>query len=313
MNSPAPPTEVQSLSPEAGSTFDPLRPNLFIIGASKAGSSALHAYLAEHPQICMSREKEPCFFVDPDELQAAWPIMARQPCSHDWNAYRNLWKGGENARYRGEGSVYYSQAPHRGHVPARIAAACPDASIIYIVREPVTRAIGHYWQRFKEFQEPLPLDRALRENALYRDTSDYALQLRAYLDHFDASQIHVVIAEDLRAHRREVLAGCIDWLGLEPFVYEEFQLADRHRSPPTTRRQRFPLVSRIRNSGLWSAARKHLPAHVVTRLRDASTVTFEKRQVDETAARAYLTEYLAPRRAAFERLIGRRVIAWDMV
>lgn len=310
---PTPQTEMPRLSPDANNTSSPLQSNLFIIGASKAGSSALHAYLAEHPQICMSREKEPCFFVDPGELQAAWPIMARQPCSHDRDAYLDLWKGGEKARYRGEGSVYYSQAPHRSNVPARIAAACPDARIIYIVREPVTRAIGHYWQRFKEFQEPLPLDQAVRENALYRDTSDYALQLRAYLEHFDAAQIHVVVAEDLRAHRRQVLADCIDWLGLEPFAYEEFQLADRHRSPPTTRRQRFPLVSRMRDSGLWSIARRHLPADIVARLRTASTVTFDKQQVDETAARAYLTEYLAPRRVAFEDLIGRRVIAWDMV
>lgn len=291
----------------------PLCPNLFIVGASKAGSSALHAYLAAHPQICMSREKEPCFFVDPGELRSAWPIMARQPCSHDWDAYLDLWNDGENARYRGEGSVFYSQAPHRSNVPARIAAVSPDARIIYTVREPVTRAIGHYWQRFKEFQEPLPLDRAVRENPLYRDTSDYALQYRAYLEHFDASQIRVIVAEDLRAHRREVLAQCIDWLGLEPFAYEEFQLADRHRSPPTSRRQRFPLVSRVRNSGLWSIARGRLPAAFVARLREASTITFDKQQVDEAPARAWLAEYLAPRRAAFEAMLGRRIIAWDMI
>ncbi|WP_333605732.1 sulfotransferase family protein [Novosphingobium sp.] len=291
---------------------DSLRPNLFIIGASKAGSSALHAYLAAHPQICMSTEKEPCFFVDQEELRAAWPVMARQPCSHDWDAYLDLWKGGEDACYRGEGSVYYSQTPHRSDVPARIASVSPQARIIYAVREPVTRAIGHYWQRFKEFQEPLPIERAVRENALYRDSSDYALQLQAYLEHFDISQIHIVVAEDLRAHRRQVLAQCIDWLGLEPFAYEEFQLADRHRSPPTTRRQRFPLVAHVRDSRFWSTIRKRLPASAVSRLRQASTVTFDKHSVDESVARAYLADHLAPRRAAFEALIGRRIMAWDM-
>lgn len=288
-----------------------LRPNLFIIGASKSGSSALHAYLADHPRIRMSTEKEPCFFVDQGELDAAWPIMARRPCSYDWDAYLDLWNGGEGARYRGEGSVYYSQAPHRSDVPARIAAVSPDARIIYAVREPVTRAIGHYWQRFKEFQEPLALDEAVRENPLYRDTSDYALQLRAYLDHFDSTQIHVIVAEELRTHRREVLAKCIDWLGLEPFLHEESQLAERHRSPPTSRRQRFPFVGQVRNSGVWSAARQRLPAGIVAHLRAVSTVSFDKKQVDESSARAYLAEYLAARRAAFEEMIGRRITAWD--
>ena len=285
-------------------------PNLFVIGASKAGSSALHAYLGAHPDICMSSEKEPCFFVAPDELARAWPIMARRPCSHDRDAYLALWQGGGRARYRGEASVYYSQAPHRGGVPARIAAAAPDARILYTVREPVTRAIGHYWQRFKEFQEPLGMEAAMRLNPLYRDTSDYALQLQAYLDHFDASRIHVVVAEELRANRREVLARCIEWLGLPACPFEDSQLADRHASPPTSRRQRFPFVAGIRNSALWAGARGHLPAGLVERLRRAATVSFDKQQVDEQVARAYLEEYLAPRRAAFEAMLGRRVAAW---
>ncbi|MCJ2180014.1 sulfotransferase family protein [Novosphingobium album (ex Hu et al. 2023)] len=286
-------------------------PNLFIIGASKAGSSALHAYLDAHPDICMSSEKEPCYFVDQTVLRSAWPIMARRPCSHDWQAYLSLWRGGEGARYRGEGSVYYSQTPHRGNVAARIAAACPDARIIYTVREPVTRAIGHYWQRFKEFQEPLPPEEAVRENALYRDTSDYALQLQAYLDHFPPSQIHVIVAEELRTNRREVMARCIEWLGLTPFEYDDARLADRHRSPPTSRKPRLPLVGKVRDSRLWSVARNHLPAGLVTRLRQASTHTFDKSEIDEDAARAWLSDHLAPRRAAFEAMIGQPVTAWD--
>lgn len=260
----------------------------------------------------MSSEKEPCFFVDQAELQAAWPIMARQPCSHDWDAYLKLWEGGEMVRYRGEGSVYYSQAPHRSGVPARIAAVCPDARIIYTVREPVSRAIAHYWQRFKEFQEVLPPEAAVRQNALYRDTSDYGLQLRGYLEHFDRSQIHIVVAEELRTSRREVLAGLLDWLDLDPFDYDDAQLADRHRSAPTSRRQRLPLVRRFRDSAFWAAARRRLPTPVVDRLRSASTVSFEKNQVDESGARRYLAEYLVPKRAEFEHLIGRRIEAWSV-
>ncbi len=287
-----------------------LMPNLFVIGASKSGSSALHAYLSPHPQICMSREKEPCFFIERKELEEAWPIMARQACSHRWNDYLDLWEGGEEALYRGEGSVYYSQAPHRSGVAARIANACPDARIIYTVREPVARAIGHYWQRFKEFQEPLPIDQAMRANALYRDTSDYALQLEQYLRYFDRSRIKIVVAEDLRSHRRETLADVIRWLGLEDYEYSDSQITERHKSPPTTRKERFPLVSKFRNSGLWAFARKYLPQDMVDGLRDASTTTFDKREVDETGAREYLARHLAPRRIAFEELIGRKIDAW---
>jgi len=287
-----------------------LMPNLFVIGASKAGSSALHAYLKSHPDICMSREKEPCFFIDQTELASAWPIMARQRCSHVWADYLGLWEGGETARYRGEGSVYYSQAPHRSGVPARIAASCPDARIIYSVREPVGRAIAHYWQRFKEFQETLPIEQAMRENAIYRDTSDYALQLRAYLEHFGPHQIKVVVAENLRDKRRETMTEVIEWLGLPAYDYSADQLTERHRSPATSRTQRFPFVTQIRNSGMWAKARRQLPQAWVNRLRAASTTTFDKAEVDVSGARAYLHHYLAPRRAEFESLIGRRVDVW---
>lgn len=288
-----------------------LTPNLFVIGASKSGSSALHAYLKPHPDIAMSREKEPCFFVDQTELEAAWPIMARQPCSHDWDAYLDLWRGGEGAKYRGEGSVYYSQAPHRSGVAARIASACPEAKIIYTVRDPVTRAIGHYWQRYKEFQEPLPLDQAMRENAIYRDTSDYALQLGEYLAHFDRSQIKVIVAEDLRSNRRETLADVIDWMGLEPYAHNEDEIADVHKSPPTSRQQRFPFVSAVRNSGAWATLRTILPKGLVDTLRKSATVEFDKKSVDETDARAWLKTYLTPRTKAFEEMMGRTFPQWE--
>jgi hypothetical protein len=285
-------------------------PNLFVIGASKSGSSALHAYLSPHPEIAMSTEKEPCFFVEQKELEAAWPIMARRPCSHDWHAYLDLWSGGEGVRYRGEGSVYYSQAPHRSGVPERIRAACPDARIVYTVREPVERAIGHYWQRFKEFQEPLTLDRAVRENALYRDTSDYALQIGEYLAHFDRSQIHVMVAENLRSRRRETLDALADWLGIERYEYSGDQLRERHRSPPTSRRERFPWVASLRDSRIWSSARERLPRQAVALLRGAATVEIDKADVDESGARDWLAEYLAPRTARFEAMIGREISEW---
>ncbi|MEP2921496.1 MAG: sulfotransferase [Sulfitobacter sp.] len=299
----------KSPNPQASETALKM-PNLFVIGASKSGSSALHAYLKVHPEIAMSLEKEPCYFIDQQELTEMWPIMARRACSHNKDAYLALWKGGEQARYRGEGSVYYSQAPHKSGVPARIKAACPDARIIYTVREPVSRAVGHYWQRFKEFQEELPLERAVVENALYRDTSDYALQMEAYLEHFDRDQIFVIVAEDLRTRRRETLAEVIAWLGLDDYSFSEDEIAEVHKSPSTSRKQRHPLVSSIRNSAAWALLRKYLPSSAVSALRKSATVEFEKKSVDETQARAWLADYLAPRITAFEKLIGRDIPAW---
>ncbi|MEM1387904.1 MAG: sulfotransferase [Pseudomonadota bacterium] len=286
-------------------------PNLFLIGASKSGSSALHAYLGQHPDIAASSEKEPCFFVDQAELQEAWPIRSRHAHSYDLDAYLALWPSDTTARYRVEASVYYSQTPHRSRVPERIFSACPQARIIYVVREPAERAIGHYWQRFKEFQETRSLDDALREEPLYRDTSDYALQLEAYLKVFPREQIRIVIAEELRAARRDTLQSLFDWLGIASVTLSDTQLRDRHVSPSTSRAARHPAIRAVRDSALWAQMRRVLPRSAVDYLRRQATRPVDKTAVDDAAARAWLASELAPRRAAFEALLGRHVDAWD--
>ena len=295
---------------EGGRVDRALTPNLFIIGASKSGSTALNRYLKAHPDIHMSPVKEPCFFVDRRELEEAWPIMARNPASHDRDAYLALFRGGEGAAYRGEASVYYSQSPHRSGVAARLARASPEARILYVVREPVSRAIAHYWQRAKEFQDPLPLGEAIRAHAIYRDTSDYAMQMGEYLRVFDRTRIHVVVAEELRASRRETLARVFDWLGVSRFEHAPEALADVHVSSPVSRRPRFGFVRGVRDSALWAGARRALPEAAVDRLRRLATTPLEKRAVDDRAARAFLREHLAERTPAFEAMIGRRLDLW---
>lgn len=286
------------------------KPNLFIIGASKCGTSALHRYLSFHPQVSMSTTKEPCYFVDPSELKTAWPAMARLAESHDLDAYLSLFDTEEPVKYRGEASVYYSQAPHRSGCARRIHEFAPQARLIYLVKDPVTRTIGHYWQRAKELQETLPLDSAVRENPIYRDTSDYALQLSEYLKYFDRGQILIIDAADLKAKRVETMNALLDWLEVSPFEFTDSQLAARHVSSPQSRVQRFPFVRSIRDSGLWAMARERMPASARKALSSAATVKIERSETDDTETKAWLTDYFADRISAFEEMTGRRFSLW---
>ena len=54
------------------------RPNLFIIGAMKSGTTYLRKLLAAHPAIFMCEPDEPSYFVEPRELRKLWPDMWRQ-------------------------------------------------------------------------------------------------------------------------------------------------------------------------------------------------------------------------------------------
>src|SRR3982750_4919552 len=94
------------------------RPNLFLIGAMKSGTTSLHSYLASHPQIFMCPEKEPEFFAK----NAIWSR------GEDW--YLRLFDGATTEPVVGESSTVYSRIPHFPGVAERIAKFSPGARFI---------------------------------------------------------------------------------------------------------------------------------------------------------------------------------------
>jgi hypothetical protein len=286
-----------------------MKPNLFIIGAPKAGSSALHAYLDVHPAIQMSRPKEPCYFVEHEQLKRMWPVQSQDRVSYDINAYLAMFDN-PSAAYHGEASVYYSQYPHVNGVARRIHAFNPEARIIYLVRDPVVRTIRHYWQQATELFETLPMEKAIVEGSIYVDTSDYKLQVDQYLKYFDRSSIRVVSSEDLREKRRETLDSIFGWLGLAAIEFTEAELAARHVSPTTSRRARFALARSIRDSSTWAAIRPLMPKAAKDMLARAGTAAFERSSVDDTAVQGWLVDYFRPRVIEFETLCGRKFPSW---
>ena len=113
-------------------------PNLFILGAAKCGTTTLHSYLIAHKEIFMSEIKELGFFV---------PEFSYQPKELSW--YLSLFEQAENYRYIGESSTHYTKVPFYDGVAERVYMFAPEARLIYIVRDPIERAISHYWHNTK--------------------------------------------------------------------------------------------------------------------------------------------------------------------
>jgi hypothetical protein len=103
-----------------------LLPNLIVIGAMKAGTTSLHAYLSLHPEIFMSANKEPRFFTE------------------EWNWHKGLeWYEAqfpERVTIRGESTPDYTKLPEIRNVPERIHSLIPDVRLIYLVRDPIDRS-----------------------------------------------------------------------------------------------------------------------------------------------------------------------------
>jgi hypothetical protein len=167
-------------------------PNLVIIGAMKSGTTALHRLLDEHPDIMMARGKELNFFfgpaTDPGENAAsAW--------------HRGLeWYAGQfdaHAAVRGESSPGYT-SPDHPEVAERMAAVVPHVRLVYLVRDPIERAVSQYRHHRADGTEPrIVVDALLDPRSQYIARGRYFDRLTPFLRTFAREQILVVSQEDL--------------------------------------------------------------------------------------------------------------------
>jgi hypothetical protein len=180
-----------------------LRPNLFVIGAMKSGTTSLHAYLASHPQIFMSTPKEPKFF-SKENLS---------PDREEW--YLNLFASAKDALIIGESSTTYSRTPQFPGVPERIARFNPAGRFIYIMRDPVERSISHYWFHVRFWGEKRDMETAIRQDRRYTDASNYAMQLVPYVQLFGLDRIATLTFEELSRNPLNVSRELFAWLGVD--------------------------------------------------------------------------------------------------
>lgn len=177
-------------------------PSFIIIGAMKSGTTSLHHYLDAHPQISMSKKKEPDFF-----LERNW--------GKGLSWYQSCFKN--NDMIKGEASPNYSKFPVFKGVPGRIYEVVPRVKIIYIVRDPIKRLISHMAHRMRDAQA----DAAKMEKSLFHErrlmllVSKYYYQLEQYLKYFDEEQIVVVTAEKLKENTLTTLGELFQFLEVD--------------------------------------------------------------------------------------------------
>lgn len=281
---------------------DSLLPTFFVIGAAKAGTSSLHYYLGRHPQIAMTNPKEPHVLLGDDHRERA-------------QRYATLFD--ESRPIRGESSTGYSAAPYNPEVPGNIADLVPDARLVYLVRDPVDRAIAHYAQDVIAHRESRAIEEALapgEAESHFIAASCYATQLEAYLEHFARDAILVLDSRRLRARRRQALAEVFAHVGADAAFWDEaFQREHVVRADGTVR-----LSSRVRGlqtGALGDAYRRIVPERARERIRPRLRRLLGGREVFPEASpelRERLKQRLAPEANRFRALTGQKFERWSV-
>jgi hypothetical protein len=201
-------------------------PSFLILGAQKAGTTALFYALSKHPEVFTSPVKEPRFFVDEAKAlaDAAGPGDGETKMMSLLAEYEALFADAGDAAVRGEASPAYL---YDAEAPAKIAALVPDAKLIAILRNPVERAYSNFLYLVREGREPLhdfgaalEAEAERREggwstNWFYKDKGFYAAQLERYLAHFERDQIHCILYEDYNADPEPAVRDVYRFLGVD--------------------------------------------------------------------------------------------------
>lgn len=284
--------------------------NLFIVGAMKAGTSSLHEYLHQHPEIFMSRFKEPQYFAPHRTRYGMWGQGHPLPePGIDW--YLRLFADAGNVKYCGESSVSYTARHWVSGCEERIWQFNPKARIIYLMRDPVERALSHYWHFVAAGRETLPPLAAVRRRDDYLARSDYAYQIEPYLRRFGENQVYLLTTEELETEPQRSLTALFRWLGVADDV--PIDTTQRHNvTAPRLRQARRlagPLVHFLQG-WRWQAWASRLPGALRTGIEWLAFREVDRASVDTRPAEDYLRRRLLPRIEALRRLTGRDYPQW---
>ena len=274
-------------------------PNLVVIGGAKCGTTSLHAYLALHPQIFMSREKEVQFFTKHFEKGVAW--------------YAAHFRAGREHPVRGEASPQYTCYPRITDVPERMHAIVPDAKLVYLVRDPFARlrshvvfmAPGRKVANMDELLEPF-------ETNPYVAQSRQAWQLERYLAVYPPERILVLAAEDLRDARRATLAAVFRFLEVAAFDSPDY---DAELNATEVARREGGVANRLIHAAAALRPGRFVPARYGLPIRNRALRLFSRPAAPPAMSPALasrLRDLFAADTARLRRLTGLALEGWSV-
>jgi hypothetical protein len=208
-------------------------PDFFVIGVPKAGSTALHVALARHPELYLSRFKEPKYFLaDGPDTPSQGPGDAKTATERIWRRedYEALFEAAPEGSLKGESTPFYLSD---ADALRRIREAVPQAKLITLVRDPIDRAHSnwaHLWSAGLEPESNFVAACGLQDRRLaaqwapfwqYLRLGLYGEQLERLYEIFPREQVLVLRYKELRDAPIETLDRICAFLGVAEGVLTE--------------------------------------------------------------------------------------------
>lgn len=235
-------------------------PDFLIIGAMKCGTSTLQAQLARQPGVFMSTPKEPNFFSDD-------AVFAK---GQGW--YEGLFAAAPAGALKGEASTHYTKLPTHPETIARIGPVLTAPKLIYMIRNPMVRAVSHYIHEWTEGRAGDDAETALRRMPEIVAYGRYGMQIAPWIAAYGAERVCLTSLEQLKADPETEFARIVTFLGLPDGAAWQHDLPAQNVSAERVRR--LPLQSLLIDNPVAGALRRALVPKGLRRwIRERRTMT----------------------------------------
>lgn len=287
---------------------EPGRLDWCCIGAQKAGTSSLYRLLRDHPQLRIPASKEdPLFDVE------VTPEQVRD--------YLDSRFGNPGDRLCGTVTPQYMSSPDTA---GRLHKYAPDAKIIVLLRDPVTRARSHYKMSVLRQLETRSFEDAVADQVarlragtaidLYSETDSYVVRgnyawlLSDWFELYGPDRILVLFADDLDRRTVESVAKVQSFLGIDLIPPAQDDVEFRFNAAPPPHRLshlRKPVARALRGTGLWQRVSPETREKISTRVERTLAKAVPASSGDlASQVEQRLREYYAPGLDPLIELIG---------
>jgi hypothetical protein len=293
------------------------RPDFFIVGAPKCGTTAMNDYLRQHPQIFMPERKDISYF--------GMDLKFERPRISD-EEYLSLFRGANGASRVGESSVWYLYSRTSAE---EIKSFSPDASIIVMLRNPVDMLYAQHSQflyncneDIADFQaaleaEPdrkqgkrIPRQAHFVEGLFYRETAKYAEQLERYFSVFGRENVHVIIYDDFKQDTAKAYADSLTFLRVDPLYRPRFQIINPNKTFRSRRLQQLLVAPPVVLTKIFKRITPpSLEGQFMKRLMRMNT-RHTKRPALDPVLRKRLQAEFQPEVQKLADLLGRDLSSW---
>ena len=287
-------------------------PNFLIIGAPKCGTTALHNYMAEHPDIFMSNPKEPQWFVA-EELRETPYFDA---LVHSDEEYEALFDAAGDVPVRGESSALYF---YSATAPGRIKSALGDPKLVLLLRQPADRIYSgfHFRQQigydvlddFETIARAWLRDEYL-EKAIHRlsfDYSNYSKFLPVWRDTFGPDRLKIFLHDDLKKDTIGLCREIYRYLGVDDTFAPNAQVA--HNATLVPEKKSVEALFQT-ESPLRTVGRRLVPKPFKQALHRYRRKNWKRVEPIDPMLRAEITEHFHDDIDRTAELIGRDLSHW---